>query len=161
MKLTDEQKKKVADSVTAGAGLNEIQHMIRDEFGIAMTYMDVRFLIDDLGVIIKDKEIKKAAKPDLAQADVDDVEILDSENDGSGDLVPGGPSISVEVDRITKPGSIVSGTVVFSDGVKGTWMLDNMGRLALASDKPGYRPSPADVQAFQQKLAVELRKKGF
>jgi hypothetical protein len=56
---------------------------------------------------------------------------------------------------------VVSGTVVFSDGVKSNWGLDQYGRLALDSGNRQYRPSPEDLQAFQETLSRELQKRGF
>ena len=73
----------------------------------------------------------------------------------------GSGAVKVEVDRLIKPGALVSGSVVFSDGVKAQWSLDQYGRLGLAGAKPGYRPSPADVQEFQQALQKELAKQGY
>jgi hypothetical protein len=162
MELTDEQKKKVAESVAAGTGLADIQRMILADFGISMTYMDVRFIVDDLGATLKDKDVpKRKVDPELADATVDDVEILDPEPVGPVDPMAGGANVSIEIDRITKPGAVASGTVVFSDGVKGSWMLDQAGRLALSFGQDDYKPSPSDVEAFQQLLTAELRKKGF
>jgi hypothetical protein len=36
-----------------------------------------------------------------------------------------------------------------------------MGRLGIAAKQQGYKPSPTDLQAFQQALEVELSKIGF
>jgi len=52
--------------------------------------------------------------------------------------------------------------VTFSDGVKGKWYLDQMGRLGLGGDLPqGYRPSPEDAALFQSRLMEVLRSKGL
>jgi hypothetical protein len=56
---------------------------------------------------------------------------------------------------------VVSGSVVFSDGVKATWALDQLGRLALDPGQSGYQPSAEDVDAFQQELSTQLQKQGF
>ena len=74
---------------------------------------------------------------------------------------PAGGSVSVEIDRIVRPGAVVSGSVVFSDGVKATWALDQMGRLMLDSGQAGYQPSPPDVQAFQRELSRQLQRHGY
>jgi hypothetical protein len=65
------------------------------------------------------------------------------------------------VDQIARPGTLVSGKVTFSDGQNAEWSLDQTGRLALTAQQKGYRPSQADVQAFQQALQNELAKLGF
>ena len=80
------------------------------------------------------------------------------------DAVPaGGGTVSVTVDRATLlPGAIASGTVTFSDGVTGKWMVDNYGRPGITEiSQPGYRPSPADGQAFMQELNLALQKRGL
>jgi len=67
----------------------------------------------------------------------------------------------VDLDRIVRPGFMVSGSVTFSDGVSGKWALDQMGRLMLETPQKGYQPSPADVQAFQRELQAQLARQGF
>jgi hypothetical protein len=54
-----------------------------------------------------------------------------------------------------------SGDVTFSDGVKARWMIDQIGRFGLDPEKPGYRPSDADLQAFQLQLRSELQRHGY
>ena len=60
-----------------------------------------------------------------------------------------------------RPGALVSGSVVFSDGVTATWMLDQQGRLGIDPSQPGYRPSDADNEAFVQTLQAEIEKRGM
>jgi hypothetical protein len=69
----------------------------------------------------------------------------------------------VELDALTlSPGAIASGTVTFSDGVTGKWVVDQYGRPGFTSiSQPGYRPTPEDGQAFMQELDAALRQKGF
>jgi hypothetical protein len=62
---------------------------------------------------------------------------------------------------LARPGSVVSGKVTFSDGMRADWYLDQMGRLGLGPEKQGYRPSAADVQQFQEALQIELGKIGM
>jgi hypothetical protein len=79
---------------------------------------------------------------------------------GTTPSTPGG-KVSVAVDTVARPGALVSGSVSFSDGQSALWHLDQMGRLGLAPKQPGYKPSAADVQSFQQALEAELSKIGF
>lgn len=160
MELTDAQKQALKQWAAQGQGLSELQKRLSEEFGVAMTYMDLRLLSLDMGLQIKDrpgksvlaKAIPSAAR-ETAAADIDE-----GLPEGGGD---GLSSVSVEVDRIMKPGSVVSGTVKFSDGVSATWMLDQMGRLGLSASKPGYKPRPEDVHAFQEELRRALERQGF
>jgi transposase len=66
MHLTDEQKQKVAAWIADGAKLSDIQNRIAEEFDIRLTYMDVRFLADDLKVMPKDAP--EPPKPAPAEA---------------------------------------------------------------------------------------------
>ncbi len=162
MELTDDQKKTVSEWVAEGDDLSTIQKRISSEFDIAMTYMDVRFLVIDLGLEIQDKESDSPISDDLSldalQQDAP-AQLVDSEGDA---VDPGGAGgVSVELDRIKKPGAIISGTVTFSDGVTSQWSLDQMGRLGLSPSDPNYRPTEDDLQAFQSTLQSELKKKGF
>ena len=148
MELNDVQKQAVAEWVAEGLNLSDIQKRIKAELDISMTYMDVRFLVIDIGAEVKDKP-----EPVSAKKDEDKPETANLEQGVSG--------LAVEIDAITRPGAIVSGTVVFTDGIKASWYLDQSGRLALDAGEPGYKPSEGDLQVFQKKLASALKKKGF
>ncbi len=69
--------------------------------------------------------------------------------------------VVIDLDRIVRPGAVVSGNVTFSDGVAGKWALDQHGRLMLDTSQKGYQPSPADVQSFQHQLQAALQRHGF
>ena len=80
------------------------------------------------------------------------------------DTLPPGPgSVSVDVDGVTLiPGAICSGSVTFSDGVTGKWIVDQTGRPGFTSiSQPGYRPTPEDAQVFMRELDAALQRKGL
>ena len=54
MDLTDEQKSVVSQWVSEGESIAKIQNLLKEHFDLGLTYMDVRFLVDDLGVVYKD-----------------------------------------------------------------------------------------------------------
>src|SRR5882672_8016892 len=54
MSLTPEQKQTVASWVAAGDNLSAVQKKLADQFKISLTYRDVRFLVDDLDLALKD-----------------------------------------------------------------------------------------------------------
>lgn len=58
MTLSPEQKQTVAAWVAAGDSLAVIQKKLSEQLKVSMTYMDVRFLVDDLGL-----ELKNAVTP--------------------------------------------------------------------------------------------------
>src|SRR5258707_953959 len=53
MTLTPEQKQAVSTWVAEGSSLSLIQKKLREQFQVSMTYMEVRFLVDDLGLELK------------------------------------------------------------------------------------------------------------
>ena len=54
MNLTPEQKQAVSSWVAAGDNLSAVQKKLADQFQVSMTYRDVRFLVDDLNLELKD-----------------------------------------------------------------------------------------------------------
>lgn len=57
MSLNQQQLDSIKNWVANGAGIGEVQTRIKDEFGVVMTYIDVRFLIDDIGAELVSKPI--------------------------------------------------------------------------------------------------------
>ncbi|MFZ9682255.1 MAG: hypothetical protein ACO3DQ_03505 [Cephaloticoccus sp.] len=168
MSLTPEQKQAVAGWVAAGDNLSNVQKKLREEFQIAMTYMDVRFLVDDLELTLKDPPPPKGDANDVskaapAPAPADDTEATAPAEDLDDPLPPGGGSVSVSLDEVTLiPGALASGSVTFSDGVTGKWIVDQSGRPGFTEiSQPGYRPNPTDAQAFMQELSRALQAKGY
>lgn len=164
MNLDDSQKQKVREWIEAGLKLSEIQDKLTKELGLKMTYMEVRFLIDDLGVKLKDKP--KEAPANLSPPAAQPSQPVAAGQQPAAPGVPEQPAagagkVSVTVDQITKPGALVSGKVTFSDGKSAEWYLDQMGRLGLAPKEQGYKPSQDDLMDFQAELQNELARLGF
>jgi hypothetical protein len=197
MNLSPEQKQAVVSWVAAGDNLSVVQKKLSEQFKIAMTYRDVRFLVDDLNLELKDaapkvdaSDVTKTAapapaasrgappekkgffdkakeklglakdEPEPAAGEPADDEVIEEEFED----VPAGPStVSVAVDKVTLiPGALASGTVTFSDGVTGKWIVDQYGRPGFTEvSQAGYRPSAADAQAFMQELSRSLQQRGF
>ena len=120
-----------------------------------MTYMDVRFLVDDLNLDLIDEEDEEAADAD-EHSDADDR--APSPEDSLDDSAGG---VQVELDTVTPPGAMASGSVTFSDGQHKKWTLDQFGRLGLTGGEEAYKPSDEDVMEFQKQLDSALRGKGF
>lgn len=199
MSLTPEQKAAVASWIVAGDNLSAVQKKLGEQFKISMTYRDVRFLVDDLNLELKDaapkvdtSDVTKtpvAATPRSPAAAPEKKGMLDKLKEkvglgsGSGDQtaddedelpadefpeetpLPAAPAgaggVTVDLDRVVRPGFAMSGTVSFSDGVAGKWALDQYGRLMLDTGQPGYKPSAPDVQAFQRELQMQLQRHGY
>jgi hypothetical protein len=162
MTLTDEQRQRVTAWITQGARLSEIQSRLAEEFGIKLTYMEARFLVDDLKLVPRDPEPPKAPEPPAPKPPeakpAPAEEPMDEEIPAPA---AGGGNVSVTVDQITRPGSLMSGQVTFSDGQAASWYLDQTGRLGLVPKQQGYKPTAADVQQFQLALQREVQKLGY
>ena len=156
MNLNEAQKKTVSEWIAAGAKLSEVQNRLAKELGLSLTYMEVRFLVDDLKLRLQDPEPPKPATPPPAASPA--VPVAPEAADAP---TPLGGQVSVTVDKIARPGAFVSGNVTFSDGMNADWYLDQTGRLGLVAKQQGYKPSPADVQQFQLALEREMAKMGF
>jgi hypothetical protein len=176
--LSPEQKETVAGWVAAGDNLSQIQKKLIEHLKVSLTYMDVRFLVDDLNLNLKDAApkldttLQKSAPPPPADpmglgqnapAPADGSADGAAELDPLDDLPAGGGNVTVAVDKVTLiPGAMASGTVTFGDGVTGKWIVDNYGRPGFTEvSKPDYRPTPADAQAFMQELSAAMQRRGM
>ena len=165
MNLDEAQKQTVAGWIGEGLKLAEIQKKLAADLGITMTYMELRFLIDDLKVKPKDPQ-PPPPLPVVGQS----AAAAATPSPGATPLDPGAaaaPSpglpggVSLSVDQVTRAGALVSGVVTFSDGNAAAWYLDQSGRLGMAPKQQGYRPSAEDLEAFQMELQNELARLGM
>jgi hypothetical protein len=198
MPLSPEQQQAVAAWVAAGDNLSAVQRKLAEQFKLSLTYRDVRFLVDDLNLALKDpapkvdaSDVSKIPAPGGAPAparpaapgkrglieklkekagmgaDAEEDELSpEALADADAEALPapapaGAGQVTLDLDRIVRPGFMVSGSVTFSDGVSGKWALDQMGRLLLETPQKGYQPVAADVQAFQRELQVQLQRQGY
>lgn len=155
-KLTPVQITKVSAWVAEGATLSQIQERLSSQLEISMTYMDVRFLVDDLNLALVEKEEPK--KPEEAAEEAAPAEAAAP---ASVPAAQGAGVVTVEIDTIAQPHAMISGHVTFSDGEKADWYIDHQGRPGMAARTPGYRPTPQDITDFQVKLDAALRQAGY
>lgn len=141
-KLTQEQKDALKKWAAEGATLSDLQRHLKEDFGHTITYMDIRFLILDLGIelIEEPKAVAKEEEKPLPVA--------------TG-------HVTTTMDTLTLPGALVSGKVTFSDGETAIWMLDQSGRPGLDPDTPGYHPTKEDIVEFQKQLRDLIQKSGL
>lgn len=142
-KLTPDQVAALKQRAAEGASMPDLQQLLKEEFGISITYMDTRFLVLDLGI-----ELIEAPKEEPKKDEEKPVP------------VPTG-TVEVTMDSLALPGALVSGKVTFSDGESAIWMLDQTGRPGLDPDTPGYRPSQQDIMEFQTQLRSLLQRSGY
>jgi hypothetical protein len=161
MNLSDEQRQRVTAWILDGAKLSEIQNRLASEFGIKLTYMEARFLVDDLKLTPKDPEPPKVVEPPVVAKPLETKPVPAGEIPVADEILPPVSKVLVNVDQITKPGAIISGKVTFSDGQTADWYLDQTGRLGVVPKVQGYKPSASDVQDFQLALQQEVAKLGY
>jgi hypothetical protein len=184
MKLDDAQMTQVRTWIEQGMKVAEIQSRLSQEFGLQLTYMEARFLLDDLQLRPKDPTPPPAPAPAAATsggaAGAGSSLVAGPGTGGAGrGAAPtlSGPSgaplkmaplagdaaskVVVSMDSITRPGALVSGKVTFSDGQSADWQMDQYGRLGVAPKIPGYKPSQADVASFQAELEAALARLGY
>src|SRR5437588_4765701 len=118
MNLDEAQKQRVAGWIEGGLKLSDIQSKLASELGLTLTYMEVRLLVNDLKLMPKDQPDRT---PTAAIATAQKAEGMAPEAEAPGEeapqepVQPGTGAISVSVDRVARPGALVSGSVTFSD----------------------------------------------
>ena len=124
--------------------ISEFQSKLNTAFDMHLTYLETRFLMDDL-------DLQLASEPKDKVNPQEDTEMKEAQ-------IPEaiGGSVQVDIDPVTRPGMVFNGSVTFSDGQKGFWSLDQLGRISLKPAQQGYRPSQEDVTAFQESLQQQL-----
>jgi hypothetical protein len=159
MNLDETQKQAVTAWIGQGLKLSEIQNRLVSELGLKLTYMEVRFLVDDLKLVPKDPPPPPVVEKDLAKAAAaPPAKPVAPEPPTAPGAGPG--RVTLTTDQLTRPGCLASGQVTFSDGQQGDWYVDQMGRLGVAPRQKGYRPTPEDVQEFQLALESQLARLG-
>ena len=143
--LSSEQVEEVKGWVAGGAQMADVQRRLNEDFGFKATYMDTRFISLDLELDFQVNEGEAKIEDVIEAPQVEEEPDLEREKRGGG-------GVSASLDQVARPGSMVSGTVTFSDGMKGLWLIDEMGRPSIDPDQPGYQPSEADLVSFQEEL---------
>ena len=153
--LSDAQIEQLHAWVSEGAQLAEVQKHLVEDFGFSVTYMDARFVALDLDLQFVKEEVIEEAKPEEA-LNTEEQAAETTESPSPSPIAPesegGFQPVTAAVDTVARPGAMVSGTVSFSDGEKGRWMIDDMGRPSVDPDTPGYQPTESDLMDFQNRL---------
>lgn len=175
--LTEPQKQTLRAWLQEGQSLAEIQKRLAGELGVHLTYLELKLAVSELDVLPKDRE--PAVVPELSPAATAGASgkplapTRGKEVPPTRTQPPAGPApaptppppapgqVKVTVDQLSRPGTLASGQVQFSDGKKAQWYFDEMGRLGLVTPEPGYRPPAGDIPAFQAALDRELDRLGL
>ena len=139
--MTNEERKPiVAQLLKQGRSLSEILDYLHKEKSDSITYLELRLLLSEMpDAKLPEKELPKPPvlppEPKAAEAGA-------------------GGKLSISMDQIPAPGSMVSGYARFASGAKAHWFLDEMGRLGLEPELGSSKPTQKDMQEF----AVELKR---
>lgn len=138
----------MASRIAEGISLSDIQNEVNEKFQQSMTYMDIRILAAGLDI---DWQAKAAAK-----AEEEKKEEENAPEEAAAEEAPAAPADGktvVEISKLMRPGTALSGSVKFASGSTADWYIDQTGRLGL-ENLVGSQPTQEDIQQFQ----VELEK---
>ena len=137
----------MASRIAEGISLSDIQNEVNEKFQLSMTYMDLRILAAGLDI---DWQAKAAAKAEEEKKE---------EENAPEEAAPEEPAAEtdgktvVEISKLMRPGTALSGSVKFASGSTADWYINQTGRLGL-ENLVGDQPTQDDIQQFQ----VELEK---
>lgn len=141
-----EIKKIVAKHLNEGQTLNDIHKILSDEHSVKMTFMELRLLSSEIEDMDWSQFDPKKEEPE---------EDENSEvNEVSGEVQSG---TQIEMNKVQRPGAMMSGSVVFLSGVKGEWVIDQYGSLDLGLEDENQQPTEEDMEDFQITLRQKLQ----
>ena len=161
--MTNEERKPiVAQLLKEGRTLSEIQDYLRREKGDSITYMELRLLLSDMpDAKLPEKEPLKTASPSMSgPATGPGANKPGGPSAGKGKESVGGGKLSISLDQVPAPGSMLSGYARFSSGAKAHWFLDEMGRQGLEPELGSAKPTQSDMQEFSAELRRMLQQAG-
>lgn len=138
--LSPEQIQSIRDWAEEGLDLNTIQKKLHDVLSLKLTFMDTRFLLQDLDINIKQEE--PVAPPQ------------------EGATVTEAPApllgkTQVTVGEITPPHALMAGKVLFRSGAQGVWDIDRTGRINW--EPVMGEPNADDLREFEVELQAVIR----
>ena len=147
--LENDIKIYMASRIAEEVSLSDIQNEVNAKFNLSLTYMDIRILASTLDI---DWQAKAAAKAEEAKKEAEEAAAAEEvPAEAPADDAPG--QTVVEISKLMRPGTALSGSVKFASGSTADWYIDQTGRLGL-ENLVGSQPTQEDIQQFQ----VELEK---
>src|SRR6266850_5781580 len=127
----DERKLVVKELLAKGHTLSQIQDYLRNEKHDSITYMELRLLLSEMpDAKLPEKEVLKTVLPPEPATPA------------------AGGKLSISMDQMPAPGSMLSGYARFSSGAKAHWFLDEAGRLGREPELGSSKPNQKDMQEF-------------
>ena len=154
---TKERDEYIASQLNAGVSLSDVQTKLAQEYGVKMTYFELRMLAMGLAV---DWEKQDKPKPAAAPAPVVAAAPQDAAADDGTDTANDAFDAEAEEAEAPHPGAALSGTAVFASGASGKWALSRNGRLGFEPDEGSAEPDENDWQLFQAELQKTLQSLG-
>ncbi len=147
----DERKAIVRQLLKDGRSLSDIQDFLRKEKNDSITYMELRLLLSEMpdAKLPEKEQLKPPVLPPPAEPAKPGKE-----------AAPASGKLSISVDQMPAPGSMLSGYARFGSGAKAHWFLDEMGRLGLEPELGSSKPTQADMQEFSKELRKMLESAG-
>ena len=139
----------MASRIAEGVSLSDIQNEVNEKFQLSMTYMDIRILAAGLDI---DWQAKAAAKAEEEKKEEETAEEAAAAPEEAPAASADGQTV-VEISKLMRPGTALSGSVKFASGSTADWYIDQTGRLGL-ENLVGNQPTQEDIQQFQ----IELEK---
>ncbi len=141
--LSPEQVRSIRDWAEEGLDLNAIQKRLHEDLGIKLTFMDTRFLLQDLDIQIRQPEPEPQAEQpaELSGATAPPASLLGK--------------TQVTVDEITPPHALMAGKILFRSGAQGVWDIDRTGRINW--DATLGEPTADDLREFETELQSVIR----
>ena len=145
MTANDEAKVKemLAALLAEGVSLSDAQNQINQQLEQKLTFMDIRIIASTLDVDWKKGDPHPVKSEEEKSEEF--AENADNPVDGSQSKTV------VEISKLMRPGTALSGSVKFASGSSADWYIDATGRLGL-ENLVGEKPTPEDIREFQMEL---------
>ena len=147
--LEKETERLVVELLNKGHSLAHVQKILDDEYNTKITYMELRLIASEQAIDWEQHDSKTAQSDKRLNLGVTDARQNESENKLE--------KTSVTLDRILRPGAVMSGNVHFSSGKTAEWQVDQLGRLSLNPTGASEKPSPQELQEFQLALQEKMQ----
>lgn len=155
--LTDEQIATIQQWADDGAELSEIQQRLSAEFELKFTYLETRFLLEDLKIELKPAEVPEPEKEEEKVPEEAAEETLPTDENP----VVTGSECAVTIDTVLRPGALISGRASFAGGDTASWWLDQAGRLGMDPMNAEFKPTEEQMRAFQIELQRTIQESGM
>ena len=173
----------IREKLNEGLSLSDVQKLLASEYGVKMTYFELRMIVSTLDINWSNQEKKHAPTitpaaapespkqaplkqeppkdvPNLEPLDDDEDDDDDDDDDDLTDEAGENGGTQVTMDDVPLPGAVMSGHVKFASGASGKWVFNRMGQLGLAElDEGSANPSQEDLMLFQQELQAMMQAK--